>query len=869
MGRFKVPGTVLFAVWGILLAGLAAVPAGGEFAAAFAALSPGWRVPTPAGMALAVLRHAATLAVGAALAAACWSAGRAPHTWLVQGSDPVRRGLFALPLGFGAASFFLLGICLTKLLFSPVILLSLAVLALLGWRAGRKIALPRPDGLTWLALAVPFALLPWVVAPEFRMDGWEYFLAGPERWIAAHGYSVRCATPPLYYPSLAEMLYTVPVMLDLAGAAKMLNGCLLLAGALAVSRLVAGSGMGMLLAAASSTSAFLVTCGKNEGFAGGLIMFAFSAAWPLVQGGRAGRGALVLSGVLGGLALSTKYLSILNVAWVPFLLLGLPGTFRFRRAVAWWLMAGAVALPWLVRNRLMVGDPFFPVLSGFFPAIMEGWDFRNATLWSLCAGSVGYDPRWPGWLGGALLTEQPAFVFLLPALLMLKGPVRRASLAALATYAAWFALFPSPQSHRWAFPALAAPLVLAGAVAATGPRIALASLLALGGVRSLAQRCGDPTPLPHFLGMEDWRAMEGRIITTLQPLHDFVRAHPTGGAILLAGEVREYRLPKPCLLGNPHASGEAPLFWRLVDASRTPDELLKRFRQLGVRRIVYNPVMALNNSTLFRPFRWTGRQVRLWADVFGRWWELEYTPARVDQANGTFYSYRLRRRPVPAGSVRLFHLPGAETLVAQPLLRAYRGDPKGGFADLRRELAGLPTVGFYLDRLGELAAMTGDYAQALRLLSFTVEAGIPGDSNFLSLGQVQCLTGRYASAAETLERARELYPDQRETAENFCAIARFMQALEGLGTDCRAAEASAGRGLAMTGSGGDPWRGELRGLLRAVRSLALRGCGREEEAKAELQAAVLLNPRVPGESGRLQAWLKARGRELVPKRTAR
>lgn len=67
------------------------------------------------------------------------------------------------------------------------------------------------------------------------------------------------------------------------------------------------------------------------------------------------------AGVFFGLAFSTKS----PVAFLVLLFLGRP-----RRDYFYFALGGAAAaLPWLVRNYLGTGDPFFPALQSFFPGI--------------------------------------------------------------------------------------------------------------------------------------------------------------------------------------------------------------------------------------------------------------------------------------------------------------------------------------------------------------------------------------------------------------------------------------------------------------------------------------------------------------------
>ncbi len=92
---------------------------------------------------------------------------------------------------------------------------------------------------------------------------------------------------------------------------------------------------------------------------------------------------LVLAAIFTGLALGSKYYAGITAAILGLLLLVRPilgGTGR-GGARLFLLYAGITTLvfsPWLVKNAVEIGDPFFPFLYRVFPSVQTGWQGRAA-----------------------------------------------------------------------------------------------------------------------------------------------------------------------------------------------------------------------------------------------------------------------------------------------------------------------------------------------------------------------------------------------------------------------------------------------------------------------------------------------------------
>lgn len=863
-------GPALVAVWGVFILAWLVTPLREIAPSLRDSLARGWHPVTAAAAGSALLHHAEVLLLAGAMAAALWLAGTEVFRWFGSRRTVSIRRYAAYPLGYGAVSLLTLGLALVKLWFPALLaaglLVPAAAVAVLR-RPALTFRWPQRGGGAWVTAGLLLLFLPWMLAPEWQPDGWEYFLAGPERWLAGHGYSTLAATPPLHYPDIAEMLYGLPVAFHLDQVPKWLNALLLLCGALAAAAAwrPGTESWAVLLVATSASGTWLITSGKNEGFSAGFILLAFAAGWLLrVPTPEAGRGRSrrglgageVLSGVFAGLALGSKPMSLLNAAGVPIVLFLLAGHPRPRAALAWGALALGVAAPWYAKSWLLTGDPLYPVLAGFRPGLLDGWDHRNGELWRRCSTvpmpNVNLLFRW----FDGIVREHAALALLLPFAVLAGGPAARLGIVALALHLVWYAAFFSPQTQRWGFPGFSLAVILAASVIPEWWRTdtaafrfrgrILAGCLIGGSVCGLTRLAYAPNPIPLAVGAESPEAYRARITTSRTELDAFLSRSPSGRALILLGDTREYRLPKPVRVGSAHASGEAPLIWRLAAASANDRDLLVKFRELNTDRIVYNPMTAINNGAIFQPFVWTPEMIKTWRSFFERWWDLEYAPHGADHANGMYYVYRLRREAKPPPAL-LAHLPGTESIAADAMdLASALPASRALYPEYLREIdQRAPRIALYQDQAAFLAREEEFNDAAYRLYQPGIRAGFVDDENFPGFGIVALRTGRAAEALAIFQRTRQIYPDWAAIMEDFAARARFLMARQLLRNDPRTADRLLTDGLTdLTTS---PHAARLAGpisLLRAIRGFVRFQLGRPNEAMVDLKAAAVMIPQV-------------------------
>lgn len=884
------PPPPLVWTWGLLVLALSLGATAPRLAALGERLGGDWPAPSGSLVVERAGRHLATAGTAAGVGLAAAGGGAVIWTWLGPGSAlRVLRPFTLIPLGAIGLSLALLGLLLVRLWFLPVMIAAVALPALI--RLTRLRARPHPASSSgfpfppppsgdparpwmWLCVAAVAVWMPWSLAPESQPDAYEYFLAGPERWLLAHGLSVTGAPATQFYPALAEVLFAFPIAAGAEGAAKLMNAGVLLCGACGFLAVVAESAAarwaGLAFVVTSVSGGWFFATGKNEGFGAGYLLLALAAG----LAGRSSRSALQLSAVLAGGALSTKLLAAVNLAWVPLVIIPVWWGAGSGSWVRWGLVAALVASPWWLKAWTLTRDPGFPVLSAMLPFVRGDRDARHAEVWRLTTGGTAFRPSFLATCWRSLVTEHAAAAFLLPLVVVSMGRWRTAAVAATGLYAAAHALFLPNQIMRWFYPAIVPALLLAGAAApgwmAAAPvrRPLLAVLVAASGLAAVSVRHGDPNPFPWLAGCETDAAFSARHLTTFTAAREFLAREPASRAILLAGEVRGYRLGRPVRVASRQASGDPTLGWTLTQAVAGVERLRIRFRQLDVTTVLVNPVVSMTGAGQFTPFVWTERQARLWGEFIGRWWEIAFIPPARDHANGCHWVYRIRRVPLPVAAAPLPHLPGAESEVMRATLLGGADSPAAGLGLLRVALERMPRVIQFENFAGSIARDAGDHAAAYRFTLESVERGWMDDDNWGVHAMSALHIRRFGSAHRALMLVRAGYPGWEDWADRFLAQIRFHLALAELHAGrAAAAERDLTAALAaLPPDHGQLWRPAHAGLLHATRSLALRRLRRIGDAEAELARAAALVPELggAGDPARLAAFLEQTAAALLP-----
>jgi hypothetical protein len=283
-------------------------------------------------------------------------------------------------VGFAALALGAFALGVTHLLY-PRLLIGLVIpLAALG--AGRLLAsrprLPRP---TWedapLLAGIAFALLflPAALHPILQHDDMSYHLALPRLYLHEHAI---VPVPNLYgnMPHLIEVLYTLPMAIGDYVAPKVLTYTFVfwtIAGLYGFvharwGRLAAG--LAVLVLLSGKNLHWHLGLAYIEPILGAFLLLAVRAlvAWRE----RRDEGALRLLGIACGVALASKYTAWLYSA--PILLAASVDAIKMRRFAALRNALGLTALfalPWLVKNAILTGNPIYPNLYSVLGG--RGW----------------------------------------------------------------------------------------------------------------------------------------------------------------------------------------------------------------------------------------------------------------------------------------------------------------------------------------------------------------------------------------------------------------------------------------------------------------------------------------------------------------
>lgn len=350
----------------------------------------------------------------------------------------LERGALAIGLGWGVLSLGVLALGLAHLLYAWALLAGLLLVLLACWREVRQPwrflttsawnRLPervRPQGfferaLVWpllfeLALLAIHYLTPY---PTLAYDLYQYHFAVPSLYLFHHAIYAFPGWAHANFPFTDEMLNTLALAFQAPIAALMLQGVfsllavLLIAGYLYrhAGRLAAW--LGVALCFSSPLYIGLITNGYVEL---ALTYYAVASlvvilAW-LEQSEQMGASGtlrlLLLSGLLVGFGLATKYTEAQLVLGIGFLLIGalalnLWRVWRNREQRGQALRRGSIGLllyvvgslapllPWLAKDWALLGNPVYPFIWGG-----PGWDAARTQVGVVTFAHFG--PRGPLW----------------------------------------------------------------------------------------------------------------------------------------------------------------------------------------------------------------------------------------------------------------------------------------------------------------------------------------------------------------------------------------------------------------------------------------------------------------------------------------
>jgi len=340
-------------------------------------------------------RSLSSIAVWIGITWIATSLGRRVGGGLLEDEHPLTRLTLSAGLGLGLLSLVILGLGLIGLLLRTVVWALLLALGLLLWRDMRAswldvkaIQLPSPrSGFErwWAAYGGISLLLTFFIAlaPPTSWDGLVYHLTGPRLFVEAGRIVHPIDLPYLGFPQLAEMQFTLGLLLVGERVAPLLHfgyGLMALTITVSLARRAFGENTAWLAGTVLLSVPTLLSLMTRAYVDATLLFYATAALYVFARwreseaSGGAGRAWLLLLGLLCGFCGGVKYTAVaipaalgVSLAWVSRRR-GLRTIVRRLALVA--VPAILIALPWTVENWLTTGNPVYP----FFLSRGIYWD---------------------------------------------------------------------------------------------------------------------------------------------------------------------------------------------------------------------------------------------------------------------------------------------------------------------------------------------------------------------------------------------------------------------------------------------------------------------------------------------------------------
>jgi hypothetical protein len=370
---------------------------------------------------------------------------------------------------------------------TPAVLLTLSAIVLIArWKFVR--ISPTPDTsppidrrwtIVFWAVYLAFGIyyLCNAMAPETSSDGAVYHVGLVSRYFERHGFFPMRTNMFSNMPLAVEMLFLFAYSFGRHSAAAMVHLLFLLAmpfGMTAYARR-----MGQPLAGIAGALLFYAApiVGKdgsvayNDVATAAIVFGCFYAVEIWDQDRRPA--ALIPAGLLAGFAFAAKYTGVTAFVYAAGFVLVSCIRRRERpwRSLAAIALPGAIiALPWLIKNVVYVGNPVHPLLSAVFPNryYSERMEQDLRTFLAHPNGIAYVQVPWQTTVGGALDgVLGPVFLLAPLALLSLRSTMGRRLLAAFAVV---MLTYPGNLGARFLIPPLAF-LALALAAAVAGLRL--------------------------------------------------------------------------------------------------------------------------------------------------------------------------------------------------------------------------------------------------------------------------------------------------------------------------------------------------------------------------------------------------------------
>ena len=724
-------------------------------------------------------------------------AGFRAVSWLGLGRSG--RAVFALALGYSVSALAVAGLGFAGLI-HPFLLAGLALAGVAaGWgrfrSAWRETAGLAPGGgmmvtavITGLGILFLFYAGP-VLAPEMGWDAMTYHLRVPSHYIEMHRIYLTPFSLGSFYPFTVEMWFTIGQALGGDGAAKLLNFSFLPLSILALVWLGRESGnreagwlAGLLFAALPAAGILSVESYNDLEAASFTLLAVWASLRPSIP-------RIIAAGILCGTAMGCKYSGI----WVVPICLAAGWMGRNGRRVPVIALAGSAAVAglvfsvWPIRNALLTGNPVYPLLRGLFPVggfnpyftpgeaakilpvsvpvsfmqVMAGlarfpFDFSvNMTAIGALFGPLlfgflplvvfrslsvkGGRPAWPGREAGFLASAGCAYV--------LMWVVSRAG----------DGRYLLPVAVLLAFPSAMGVLELSARISA----LRVLTFLLVAGVTAgqLFSWTGMVTGL-----YSPWRVAygaESRLLYLsrgLQPHYEYapmaglINARlPERARILMFSDILSYYIDREVVFDTQQVT--PPVGMRLFSGCTRPEELRKRFRQLGIGWVYYTPLHVMAFQRDCRCIELKEPAYTCYEKFWRRYAEIEFDYMGLKMFRLRPESEASRKKPGP-----FVALPGildAAQTVAEESRSA--GNIPGAIRELEKLRDRYPDMSEVRIRLAEMHLQRAGAADASRELAAARKLGADSAPYWMMLSSARLMQGNppgaLAAARACVERA--------------------------------------------------------------------------------------------------------------------
>ena len=327
--------------------------------------------------------------------------------------------LLAYLLGFGCLSLGVMTLGLAGWLSAETIFLLLAgagVIALMGLRdvgwltSTNSLAKAKSRYLIMLqviiAAGIPLLLLE-CLSPVWDYDALLYHLEVPRQYLAQGKLYFDPEVLRSAYPYLGEMLFLTGIAFDLDSLAKLINftyAIIFVVSSYVLSQRFFGNESALttagILIGAPAFWMWSTWAGIDFAWASYEFWSVYSVALWLSDGKRNSPKWLMLAGIMSGLALSTKYLSIPSLIIVGGLIVwkslqdsSRPLKDATSNLFIFGFTAGLVASAWYVKNWVWTGNPVYPLIFGG-----PGWEPLENQVLNDYVYSFGVGKSWRDFL---------------------------------------------------------------------------------------------------------------------------------------------------------------------------------------------------------------------------------------------------------------------------------------------------------------------------------------------------------------------------------------------------------------------------------------------------------------------------------------